>query len=92
MLKPAAEGKGVIASDNVRAVVELAGIRNIYSKNLGTNNPMNVVRATIIGLDSMRTAQEIADLKAPLVEKRPKPQTPYVPKKTEEQKETKEVS
>ncbi len=64
MLKPAAEGKGVIASDNIRAVVELAGYRNIYSKNLGTNNPLNVVIAAIDGLNQMRTAEEISRLKA----------------------------
>ncbi len=63
MLKPAAEGKGVIASDSVRAVVELAGIRNIYSKNLGTNNKMNVVHATISGLTSMKTKEEISRLR-----------------------------
>jgi small subunit ribosomal protein S5 len=66
MLKPAAEGKGVIASDVVRAVVELAGYRNIYSKNLGTNNPNNVVIGTINALVQMRTATEIADLKKEL--------------------------
>jgi len=63
MLKPAADGKGVIASDSVRAVVELAGIRNIYTKNLGTNNPMNVVRATMDGLTRMRTKEEISRLR-----------------------------
>ncbi len=69
MLKPAAEGKGVIASDVVRAVVELAGIRNIYSKNLGTNNPHNVVLATIDGLKQMRTGEEIANLKKEITRK-----------------------
>ncbi len=63
MLKPAAEGKGIIASDVVRSVVELAGIRNIYSKNLGTNNPQNVILATIDGLSRMKTAEEFAALK-----------------------------
>jgi small subunit ribosomal protein S5 len=57
LLKPAVEGKGIIASNNVRAVVELAGIRNIYSKNLGSNNPLNVVRATIDGLTNTRTRE-----------------------------------
>ncbi len=66
MLKPAAEGKGIIASDVVRAVVELAGYRNIYSKNLGTNNPLNVVIATVEGLQQMRTAEEFAALKKEL--------------------------
>ncbi len=72
MLKPAAEGKGIIASDVVRAVVELAGYRNIYSKNLGTNNPHNVVLATIEGLKQMRTGEEIANLKKEIV-RRPAP-------------------
>lgn len=67
MLKPAAEGKGIISSDVVRAVVELAGYRNIYSKNLGTNNPLNVVIATIEGLKQMRTGEEIANLKKEIV-------------------------
>ncbi len=66
MLKPAAEGKGIIASDVVRAVVELAGYRNIYSKNLGTNNPLNVVIATVDGLSQMRTGEEIANLRKEL--------------------------
>ncbi len=69
MLKPAAEGKGIIASDVVRAVVELAGIRNIYSKNLGTNNPLNVVIATVDGLTQMKTKEEIAFLKKEIVRK-----------------------
>ncbi len=86
MLKPAAEGKGVIASDVVRAVVELAGIRNIYSKNLGTNNPGNVVRATINGLLKMKTAQEFANLKAPFAQRAPRNEKPS-PKKQEAKKE-----
>ncbi len=72
MLKPAAEGKGVIASDVVRAVVELAGIRNIYSKNLGTNNPLNVVIATVEGLTQMRTGEEFKNLKSDIVRRAPK--------------------
>ncbi len=63
MLKPAQEGKGIISSDVIRAVVELAGYRNIYSKNLGTNNPHNVVIATIDALDQMRTKEEIMALR-----------------------------
>ncbi len=74
MLKPAAEGKGIIASDVVRAVVELAGIRNIYSKNLGTNNPLNVVIATVDGLTQMRTAEEFAALKKELPKRGERPQ------------------
>lgn len=71
MLKPAAEGKGIISSDVIRAVVELAGYRNIYSKNLGTNNPLNVVIATVDGLTKIRTGEEINNLKKNLVKKAP---------------------
>ena len=63
MLKPAVEGKGIIASDIVRAVVELAGYRNIYSKNLGTNNPTNIIFATVDALQQMRTGDEILALR-----------------------------
>lgn len=62
LLKPTREGKGIIASDVVRSVVELAGIRNIYSKNLGTNNPQNVILATLDGLKNLRTKEEIEKL------------------------------
>ncbi|BDV03633.1 MAG: hypothetical protein HPPSJP_3540 [Candidatus Hepatoplasma scabrum] len=62
LLKPTGEGKGIIASDVVRSVVELAGIRNIYSKNLGTNNPQNVILATLDGLKNLRTKEEIEKL------------------------------
>jgi small subunit ribosomal protein S5 len=63
LLMPAQEGKGIIASDKVRAVVELAGIRNIYSKNQGSNNPLNVVQATVEGLTRMNTKEHIMNLR-----------------------------
>lgn len=60
MLKPAAEGTGVIAGGSVRPVLELAGYKDIRTKVVGTNNPRNVVYATIEGLKSMKTAEQIA--------------------------------
>ena len=63
LMKPAPEGTGVIAGGAVRAVVEMAGIRNIRTKCLRSNNPCNVVRATVQGLLAIRGADEIAALR-----------------------------
>ncbi|CAJ1226518.1 MULTISPECIES: 30S ribosomal protein S5 [Lactiplantibacillus] len=63
LLKPAVEGSGVAAGGAVRAVMELAGVDDVTSKRLGSNTPVNVVRATFEGLKSLKTAEQVAALR-----------------------------
>lgn len=68
LMKPAAEGNGIIAGGSVRAIVELAGIKNITTKSYGSRTPINTVRAALMGLSELRSPEQIASLRGKTVE------------------------
>ena len=68
LLKPASEGTGIIAGGAVRAIMEAVGVRDVLSKAIGTNNPHNVLRATMQGLLSLRSAEEVSALRGKKLE------------------------
>lgn len=63
MLRPASEGTGVIAGGGVRAVLELGGVRNVLAKSLGTTNPINMAKATVVALQSLRRPEDVARIR-----------------------------
>jgi small subunit ribosomal protein S5 len=80
LLRPASEGTGVIAGGGVRAVLELAGIRDILAKSLGTTNPINMAKATVNGLRSLRRPEDVAKIRGKTVSE----VLPYKPPAVEE--------
>jgi small subunit ribosomal protein S5 len=68
LIMPAKEGTGVIAGGPVRAVLELAGVKDVRAKSIGTNNPRNMVNATMVGLKNLTTVEEVARLRGKTIE------------------------
>nr|WP_035026517.1 30S ribosomal protein S5 [Williamsoniiplasma lucivorax] len=81
LIKPAKQGTGIIAGGPSRAVIELAGIEDIYAKSLGSNNPINMIRATLDGLTNMHTMAKVQELRFGRVKKptQPSPTQPAKP-------------
>jgi small subunit ribosomal protein S5 len=80
LLRPASEGTGVIAGGGVRAVLELAGIRDILAKSLGTTNPINMAKATVNGLQRLRRPEDVAKMRGLTINQ----VLPYKPPEAEE--------
>jgi len=85
LLRPASEGTGVIAGGGVRAILELGGIRNVLAKSLGTTNPINMAKATVVALQDLRRPEDVAKIRGKRIhEVLPLPKTPKTPPAEEE--------